>query len=178
MIRMATENDIPMIVRIYDKILGLEAEGKTHTGWKNGIYPTRETAKDAITKNELFVFEEDGCILASARINQEQGPEYARCQWEYDAPESEIMVIHTLVVDPDASRQGIGSKFMSFYESFASNCGCRYLRLDTSANNAQARALYKKLGYTEQGVVSCVFNGIEGAKLVCLEKKTVGAIHL
>jgi len=171
MIRMATENDIPMIVRIYDKILELEAEGKTHTGWKKGIYPTKETAMDAITKNELFVFEEDGRILASARINQEQVPEYAKCQWKYDAPDSEIMVIHTLVVDPDLSGQGIGSKLISFYESFASNNGCHYLRLDTNEINAAARALYKKLGYTEQGVVSCVFNGIEGAKLVCLEKK-------
>jgi ribosomal protein S18 acetylase RimI-like enzyme len=168
---MATENDIPMIVRIYDKILDLEAAGKTHTGWRKGIYPTEETAMDAISKNELFVLEEEGRILASARINQEQVPEYANCQWTYDAPESEIMVIHTLVVDPDLSGQGLGSKFIRFYESFALNNGCRYLRLDTNAINVAARALYKKLGYTEQGIVSCVFNGIEGAKLVCLEKK-------
>jgi len=171
MIRMATEKDIPMIVRIYDKILELETAGQTHTGWRKGIYPTEETAMYALTKNEMFVFEEDGRILGAARINQEQGPEYARCQWKYDAPESEIMVIHTLVVDPDESGRGIGSKFISFYESFASNCSCRYLRLDTSAANAAARALYRKLGYTEQGVVSCVFNGIEDVKLVCLEKK-------
>jgi len=160
-----------MIVRIYDKILELEAAGLTHTGWRKGIYPTRVSAMDALAKNELFVLEEDGRILASARINQEQVPEYAYGQWKYDAPDSEIMVIHTLVVDPDVSGQGIGSKFISFYESYALNNGCRFLRLDTNIINSAARALYKKLGYTEQGVVSCVFNGIEGAKLVCLEKK-------
>ncbi|MHC1719793.1 MAG: N-acetyltransferase family protein [Clostridiaceae bacterium] len=171
MIRMATENDISMVVRIYEKILELEAVGQTHTGWKKGIYPTEETAMDALTKNELFVFEEDGRILATARINKEQMPEYANCHWAYDAPESEIMVIHTLAVDPAVSGLGIGSKFISFYESFASKHGCPYLRLDTSATNAPARALYKKLGYAEQGIASCVFNGIDDAQLVCLEKK-------
>lgn len=36
--------------------------------------------------------------------------------------------------------------------------------------NTGARKLYKKLGYTEADIVSCVFNGIEGVQLVCLEK--------
>ena len=30
---------------------------------------------------------------------------------------------------------------------------------------------YQKLGYTEIGIVPCVFNGIDGVQLVLLEKK-------
>ena len=37
--------------------------------------------------------------------------------------------------------------------------------------NARARAMYKKLGYKEIGVIPTVFNGIEGVNLVLLEKK-------
>ena len=33
-----------------------------------------------------------------------------------------------------------------------------------------ARAMYQKLGYEERGIVPCVFNGIPGVQLVCLEK--------
>ena len=44
------------------------------------------------------------------------------------------------------------------------------MRMDTNAKNAAARGLYKKLGYTEVGIVDSVFNGISGVKLVCLEK--------
>lgn len=171
MIRKATKKDIPWIVNMYDKILELEAKGKICTGWKKDIYPTEITAQDALAKNELFVLEEDGHVHAAARINQEQVPEYANCHWAYNVPDSEVMVIHTLVVDPDLSGCGIGSKFVRFYEEFALKCNCHYLRMDTNAKNTVARALYKKLGYSEQAIVPCVFNGIGGVRLVCLEKK-------
>lgn len=173
MIRRATREDIPLVVMIYNKILKLEAEGKVHTGWLRDVYPTESTALDALAKDELFVYEEAGRIFAAARINNEQVPEYANCQWTFSAPVSEVMVIHTLVVDPDASGSGIGSKFVRFYEEFALKQSCRYLRLDTNAINSTARALYKKLGYNEAGIVPCDFNGINGVKLVCLEKKLV-----
>lgn len=171
MIRKAIKKDIPWIVNIYGKILELEAEGKICTGWKKNVYPTEKTAQDAFAKNELFVLEEDGRVLAAARINQEQVPEYANCQWAYNAPDSEVMVIHTLVVDPDSSGCGIGSKFVRFYEEFALKCNCHYLRMDTNAKNTVARALYKKFGYSEQAIVTCAFNEIDGVQLVCLEKK-------
>lgn len=171
MIRKATHKDIPWIGDIYGKILELEAEGKACTGWKKNIYPTEKTAQDAMAENELFVLEEDGRVLAAAIINQKQVPVYADCRWAYNVPDSEVMVLHTLVVDPDSSGCGIGSKFVRFYEEFALKNHCRYLRMDTNAKNSAARALYKKLGYSEQDIVPCVFNGIDGVQLVCLEKK-------
>ncbi len=171
MIRLAKETDIPGVVTIFNKILELEARGEVCTGWKKGIYPTEQTALDALSKEELFVLEENNRILAAARINQEQVPVYALCRWKYAAPDSEVMVIHTLVVDPDASGCGIGSKYVRFYEDFALQHGCRYLRMDTNQINERARALYKNLGYSEQGIVPCVFNGIDGVQLVCLEKR-------
>ena len=45
------------------------------------------------------------------------------------------------------------------------------LRMDTNAKNENARRFYKKLGYSEVGIVPCVFNGIDGVNLVLLEKK-------
>ena len=38
-------------------------------------------------------------------------------------------------------------------------------------SNTGALALYKKLGYTEAGIVAGTFNGIPNVQLVCLEKK-------
>ena len=54
---------------------------------------------------------------------------------------------------------------------YALENGSPYLRMDTNARNANARALYRKLGYREADIVPCVFNGIEGVQLVLLEKK-------
>lgn len=171
MIRLAMKSDISEVAKIYEKIFELEAEGKAHTGWRRNIYPTEKTAMDAYEKEELFVLEEDGRILAAARINQEQEPVYANCDWSYEVPDSSVMVLHTLVVDPDEAGSGLGSRFVRFYEDFALKHGCRYLRMDTNAINTAARALYKKLGYIERGIISCDFNGIRNAGLVCLEKK-------
>jgi ribosomal protein S18 acetylase RimI-like enzyme len=138
---------------------------------QKNIYPTEETALDALEKGDIFVLEKNGCILAAARINQRQEEEYANCQWAFAASDSEVMVLHTLVVDPDASGRGIGSQFVRFYEEFAITNGCHYLRMDTNVINTVARALYKKHGYSERGIVRCKFNGINDVQLVCLEKK-------
>ena len=71
---------------------------------------------------------------------------------------------------PPGQGRGYGSRFVDFYESYALEHGCRYLRMDTNERNASARALYRNLGYREVSIVPCAFNGIPGVQLVCLEK--------
>ena len=128
--------------------------------------------EDALDAGDLFVLESDGVVAAAAKINQIQVPEYANAQWRYpDAPEGEIMVLHTLVVEPAQAGRGYGSAFVQFYEDYAREYGCSYLRMDTNAKNQAARKLYAHLGYWESGIVDCNFNGIPGVALVCLEKK-------
>ena len=81
------------------------------------------------------------------------------------------MVLHTLAVSPDFKHRGYGTNFVKFYEKYAFENGCLYLRIDTREKNYIARALYKKLGYDEVGIVSSNFNGISDFNLVCMEKK-------
>lgn len=171
MIRKALKEDIPSIARIYEAIHTEEEAGRVTIGWVRGIYPTAQTALDALARGTLFVYEDNGAIVAAAKIDQTQVPEYADCTWAHDAPEDQIMVLHTLVVDPIGPRRGYGKAFVRFYEAYALSHGCRYLRMDTNERNVIARRMYAKLGYKEPGIVSCVFNGIPDVRLVCLEKK-------
>ncbi|MFR1233729.1 MAG: hypothetical protein ACLSCQ_09690 [Evtepia gabavorous] len=61
--------------------------GRTgHRGLGPGVYPTRQTALDAIQAGDMFVAEENGRLVATAKINQEQVPEYAEAAWTQDAP--------------------------------------------------------------------------------------------
>ena len=171
LIRRAVPADIPQVAGIYDRIHTEEESGRAVIGWVRGVYPTEQTARDALEAGELFVLEEDGKVAAAAKINQEQVPEYANARWAVpDAPEEEIMVLHTLVVDPLQGGKGCGTEFVRFYEDYALSRGCRYLRMDTNAKNAAARGLYARLGYREADIVPCDFNGISGVQLVCLEK--------
>ena len=170
MIRKACQADLPSISAIYERILAAQDRGILSTGWVRGVYPTEKTAQEALEQGELFVLEEEGGILAAAKINREQVEEYASADWRYDVPEDQIMVLHTLAVDPDRSGRGFGTRFIRFYEQYAKDHGCMYLRMDTNVINSAARKLYRGLGYQEVGMVPCCFNGIPNVKLVCLEK--------
>lgn len=170
-IRRAVLEDIPGVTAIYDHILTEEENGRAVVGWIRGVYPTEKTALDALKAGTLFVLEQDGAIAAAAKIDRNQVPEYADAPWRYpDAPAEQVMVLHTLVVDPAQAGRGCGTEFVRFYERYALDHGCPYLRMDTNARNTAARRLYNRLGYWEAGIVPCVFNGIPGVQLVCLEK--------
>lgn len=172
MIRKATAADLPAVVSIYDHIHAAEDAGKVTIGWITGVYPVQATAHAAFERDDLFVFvSKAGEILATAIINRVQVDVYAEGRWKYEAPEGQVMVLHTLIVDPSAAGRGIGREFVSFYELYALQNGCRYLRMDTNEKNKNARAMYAKLGFTESDTVPCTFNGIPDVQLVLLEKK-------
>lgn len=173
MIRKATVEDLDAIEAIYDAIHSQEESGAVSIGWDRAIYPTRATAAAAVVAEDMYVMvaDDSDAIVAAARINQEQVPEYADAAWQFDAPAEQVMVLHTLVVDPAAGGHGYGKRFVAFYEQLAFESSCPFLRMDTNERNVRARALYKKLGYAEPDIIPCVFNGIEGVQLVCLEKK-------
>ena len=170
-IRSAESKDIGAVAAIFERIIDDEERGNSAVGWKRGVYPTRATAEAALAQGDLFVLEDEGQVVAAMRINHEQVPEYSSFRWEYPAGDEQIMVAHTLVVDPSAKGKGYGRQMVAFYEQYAKEHRCPCLRMDTNAINTRARALYKSLGYKEIGITPCVFNGIGQVNLVCLEKK-------
>ena len=116
MIREARPVDLDAIEKIYDNIHAAEESGKAKIGWISGIYPVRATAEEAIRRRDMFVFEENGQILAAAIINKTQVDVYKGANWSFEAGDDEVCVLHTLVVDPNCSGRGVGSRFVEFYE--------------------------------------------------------------
>lgn len=169
--RKASPADIPAIAEIYEAVHTEEEAGRTSVGWIRDVYPTRKTAEASLLRGDLFVAEDHDIIVGTAIINQLQVDVYEGAAWEFPAPDSNVMVLHTLVIAPQAFGKGYGKAFVKFYEDYALSQGCCYLRMDTNARNLCARAMYKKLGYREIGIVPCVFNGIDGVELILLEKR-------
>jgi len=169
--RKAAAEDIPAIAKIYEDIHTEEESGRTSIGWIRGVYPTKKTAEASLLRGDLFVAEDNGIIVGAAIINQLQVDVYEGAGWKFPAEDSEVMVLHTLVISPRVFGKGYGKAFVKFYEDYALSQNCPYLRMDTNARNTRARAMYGKLGYREIGIVPCIFNGIEGVQLVLLEKK-------
>jgi len=170
-LRKAAPEDLPAVARIYSDIHAAEEAGLLTVGWNRAIYPTEKTAGDAIARGDLFVLCDGGRVVAAAIINDAQDPAYERARWQYEASERDVLVLHTLVVSPDAGRKGYGRRFVAFCEALAQKQGRHFLRMDTNARNAAARALYAKLGYAEADIVPCTFHGLNDIDLVCLEKR-------
>lgn len=173
MIRLAANSDIVAITQIYDEIHTQEEKGITTTGWVRYVYPTRKTAEDAISLQEMYVLEDGGEIVAAAKINQEQMPQYSVADWTIPAKPEDVLVLHTLVVSPRVAKKGYGKAFIAFYNSLAKQRGCTVLRIDTNERNQVARKLYASVGFKEIGIVPCTFNGIEGVGLVCMEREVL-----
>ena len=170
-IRKGGTGDLEAVEKIYHEIHDREEAGLQTTGWIRNVYPTIETARSAAARGDLFVLETSSDGLAGAAvINQLQVDVYASGAWEHQVPDSQVAVLHTLVISPGASGKGLGRAFISFYETYAYHNGWYELRIDTNSRNEKARRIYQKLGYREVGIVPTVFNGIDGVNLVLLEK--------
>lgn len=168
--RKAALVDIPAVAHIFEEVIEAQEQGLLTVGWQKGVYPTDETALAALARDDLFVAEDGDRIVATAIINQLQVDVYENAPWQYPAKAEEVMVLHTLAVSPNHGGKGCGSAFVKFYEAYARQHGCFFLRMDTNERNLRARRLYERLGYQEIGVAPCTFNGIGGVRLVLLEK--------
>lgn len=172
-IRKALAKDLQAVASVYADVHTAEENGDLFIGWNRSVYPTIETARLSLERDDLFVLENTGEIVGAAIINQQQMDVYADANWIYQANDNEVMVLHTLVISPKAAGRGFGTSFVKFYEAYALEHNCPVLRIDTNEINHIARAIYHKLGYREACIVPCVFNGLKDVNLVLLEKKLI-----
>lgn len=157
-IRKAMRFETDCIDEIYIKLTDYLAVHKNYCGWKSGVYPIKAVAERAMEKGELFVAIKSGRIVGSVVLNTNQAPQYSQGEWEYNG---ESLVIHTLAIDPNCTRQGIGDKIMEFAEEYACAEGLGAIHLDTAEANLPAQRLYEKHGYKKVGEVNLEIDRID-----------------
>lgn len=171
-IRKATSEDLSAVAGIYDKLHQLEEAGLVSIGWDSDVYPVRETAFNALKDDSLFVMTMDNEIVASAIINQEQPSAYSSMEWAFPASDDKVGVLHTLVVDPDFGKQGLGKAFVSFFEDYCKEQGYAVVRLDTQVKNTRPFNMYLKLGYKLAGILDTSFQNLPyNVELAMFEKE-------
>lgn len=147
--RQATREDRARILEIYDHIFEEEEKGPRICGWRRGAYPTEDVADEGIDSGEMVVQIVDGNVIGSARFNKEQDDVFFKAHWEHEVPAEEILVLHTLTIDPLCSGMGGGKAFLAYYEELARSMGCTELRMDTGGQNVRARKIYADMGFME-----------------------------
>ena len=140
MLRQATDADLNQVEEGYQKHFLHEKEHGAFTVFREGVYPTRADAAKALARGALYVYDENGKILGSIIADRNQ-PD------EYETPAEKVMVIHLVMVCPEAARKGIGSSLVKHALEKARQHSCEAVRLDTGAQNIPAASLYKKLGF-------------------------------
>ena len=157
MLRQATDADLNQVEEGYQKHFLHEKEHGAFTVFQEGVYPTRADAAKALSKGALHVYEENGDILGSIIVDRNQPDEYETIDWPSRAPAEKVMVIHLVMVCPEAAGKGIGSSLVKYAMERARQHSCETVRLDTGSQNIPAASLYKKLGFqlAETGTMKC-----------------------
>ena len=115
MIRKAAAADIDAVASVYERIHTAEEAGEASIGWIRGVYPERVTALAALERGDLFVETDrirgETVVVGTAILNQVQVDVYEGAPWLYDVPADQVMVMHTLVIDPFVKGHGYGRRF-------------------------------------------------------------------
>ncbi len=153
LIKLAAKDDLKEIVKLYGDLNDYLELEINYAGWKKNVYPTRETAIDAIKDESLFVLKLNDEIVGSIILNNKQDPAYLEINWKDNLSEKEIMVVHTFVVSPKYMKQGIGGKLLDFIKTYSIKLKMKAIRLDVAVQNIPAILLYEKHGYKYMGIV-------------------------
>lgn len=171
-IKAKSLGDVDSVSNIYELIHQQEESGIVSIGWKREIYPTRETALKAISKDSLFIMCIDDKVVASAIIDRHQPEGYSSVEWLYTADDNKVGVLHTLVVHPNFFGRGLGKEFVAFFETYCRDMGYEVVRMDTQVKNTRPFNLYPKLGYRLAAIKTVPFQGLpEKVKLAMFEKR-------
>lgn len=158
-LRSAKTEDLQAVEGIYLSFLTQEETGPRWTVWQKGVYPTGETARQALEAGELYVLTDGGTVVGSVILNRKEPEEYASVAWTVPAEPGEALVIHTLCMDPERKGLGLGKAMVSHIIHEARAQGCRAIRLDTGSQNAPAVGLYKKMGFSLAGEGTILLDG-------------------
>ena len=166
-IRKCTEADITSTGAFYDRIVLWLDRHINYPKWIYGIYPSMETAKTSTKAGTQFIFLDDNDIIGAFILNDDPDGNYQIGSWRQLLPDGEYMELHTLAIDPEYHRQGIGTEIIRYCVDRARSNGYKALRVDIVPGNLPARNLYEKNGFTYAGDVD-LERGIEGIPVFSL----------
>ena len=101
MIRRGHKEDIGTILEMVSDTIEIMKE--EHNDQWDEMYPTKLIFEKDVQDGSLYVLEEDGRVVGSITVDQNEPVEYKRILWEKEGP---AYTFHRLVVNPHREEKG------------------------------------------------------------------------
>ena len=158
-IRKGGMSDLPAVSRLLLRVCRwAQRQPVNPCGWRSGFYPTEEDAAAALSEGTLWILENGGIPAGVAVFNHKQAPAYRKGNWQTPAADPEVLVIHTLTVDPACSGRGGARLLIDAACKLGRETGCKAIRLDAFTGNYRAICLYENYGFRLAGTVDLGLN--------------------
>jgi GNAT superfamily N-acetyltransferase len=145
-------------VRPYEPARDLEALralNVEHQDFSRTLEPSWPAGTAVVDRYVAFLEREcaahDGCVLLAEADGKTVGFVCVVSATRNDSPDDPATFawVHDIFVRPEHRRQGIATALMTAAESFARSRGAKELRLGVIDRNADARAMYRGLGFRD-----------------------------
>ena len=150
--RKCEPDDLPRVLRFYQHVIEETDDMARFGRWVWGQHPTEAMVAAYLHDGNMYVLEEAGEIVAAVAVTPCQTADYHDVDWQLDAADDAVAVVHILAVDPRRQKQGLAGKIMGEIMDRAKADGKKAVRLDALACNIHAHKLYTSLGFAKRGV--------------------------
>lgn len=143
----ASEKQYEAVRSFYHSLIDGMKDSPYDIGWIKDIYPAPEFLMESIENGELYTCIEDNHIVGAMVLNHQCNEGYKKFQWQTEAAENEILVIHALGVHPVHSGKGYAKAMVKRVLEIAADMQQKAIRLDVLKGNVPADKLYTGLGF-------------------------------
>lgn len=151
MLKRAENKDIIELEKFYKYVADNTENMDKYGKWIYGQHPTDEMIQGYITNENMYYAEENGMIIAAAAVTFFQNENYHPVQWNVEAEDNEIAVIHILCINPDKQGCGLAKKIVNEIIEIAKAKNMKAVRLDALCCNKPAHRLYESCGFIKCG---------------------------
>ena len=159
-IEKAVIDDLEEIMKFYDMMCIELGKADFLPSGNKGGFPSEEMLKDSIFSENLFVGRENGIIMAAYIMNNISDPAYKNINWQTDAPDSKVSILHALRVSPLYAGRGYASALLKHAAETASARGQKAIRLDCIEGNTVPHKMYASNGFKYMGSADIYYEDI------------------
>lgn len=150
-IRLATGHDLPGLLELFHEVSDAMIGTPHDCCWRRDIHPSDEFIARLVREGGMLLAVDGAAVVGAAGIDHDLGHDYGPLPWLVDVPDELVEVIHILTVRPDRRGEGLSRALLRACLDEGRARGLRTARLDVTANNSPAFALYESEGFVTVG---------------------------